>query len=232
MTAARQRRVALELVKPSWPRGETPRSKVGVGNGVRRPEGGRWVRRSEEPPVTRRDARHRAAATGVRASACKGTRLVEVPQTRRGTEEMTTTSIGVQELRTRIGEKAKAEPQHRFWGLYTHVWKLDVLREAYRLAKKNHGAPGVDGVTFEQVEAEGVETFARGPQPRAARKELRAAPLPASEHPEGGRQGQGPEDPGHPRSGGAGGGAPGPGAHLRGGLSTRLLRVPPGSVGA
>jgi RNA-directed DNA polymerase len=52
---------------------------------------------------------------------------------------MTTTSIGVQELRTRIGAKAKAEPQHRFWGLYTHVWKLDVLREAYRLAKENNG---------------------------------------------------------------------------------------------
>ncbi|HEX2688689.1 MAG TPA: group II intron reverse transcriptase/maturase [Kofleriaceae bacterium] len=70
---------------------------------------------------------------------------------------MTTTSIGVQELRTRIGAKAKAEPQHRFWGLYTHVWKLDVLREAYRLAKENDGAPGVDGVTFAQVEAEGAE---------------------------------------------------------------------------
>jgi len=70
---------------------------------------------------------------------------------------MTTTSVGVQELRTRIGEKAKAEPQHRFWGLYTHVWKLDVLREAYRLAKQNNGAPGVDGVTFERVEREGVE---------------------------------------------------------------------------
>ena len=70
---------------------------------------------------------------------------------------MTKTSIGVQELRTRIGVKAKAEPQHRFWGLYTHVWKLDVLREAYRLAKGNDGAPGVDGVTFAQVEAEGVE---------------------------------------------------------------------------
>lgn len=70
---------------------------------------------------------------------------------------MTTTSIGVQELRTRIGAKAKAEPQHRFWGLYTHVWKLDVLREAYRLAKENDGAPGVDGVTFTRIEAGGVE---------------------------------------------------------------------------
>ena len=70
---------------------------------------------------------------------------------------MTTVSIGVQELRMRIGEKAKADPKHRFWGLYTHVWKLDVLREAYQLAKSNHGAPGADGVTFARVEAEGVD---------------------------------------------------------------------------
>jgi RNA-directed DNA polymerase len=76
---------------------------------------------------------------------------------KRGTEGKIETSIGVQELRARIGEKAKAEPQHRFWGLYTHVWKLDVLREAYRLVKKNNGAPGVDGATFEQIEAAGVE---------------------------------------------------------------------------
>ena len=70
---------------------------------------------------------------------------------------MTKTSIGVQELRKRIGEKAKAEPHHRFWGLYTHVWKLDTLEEAYRLAKEKDGASGVDGVTFEQIEAEGHE---------------------------------------------------------------------------
>ena len=69
---------------------------------------------------------------------------------------MTKTSVGVQELRKRIGEKAKADAQHRFWGLYTHVWKLDVLGEAYRLAKRNNGAPGVDGVTFEQIDAQGL----------------------------------------------------------------------------
>ncbi len=57
---------------------------------------------------------------------------------------MITTSIGVQELRKRIGAKAKADPHHRFWGLYTHVWKLVVLREAYRLAKKNHGASALE----------------------------------------------------------------------------------------
>lgn len=72
---------------------------------------------------------------------------------------MTTTSIGLQDLRKRIGEKAKADPHHRFWGMHAHVWKEDVLREAYRLAKKNNGAPGVDGVTFKQIEAAGVEGF-------------------------------------------------------------------------
>jgi RNA-directed DNA polymerase len=84
---------------------------------------------------------------------------VETPQTKRGTGAMTKTSIEVQELRKRIGEKAKADPQHRFWGLYTHVWKLNVLGEAYRLAKKNNGAPGVDGETFEQIERNGLEQW-------------------------------------------------------------------------
>lgn len=72
---------------------------------------------------------------------------------------MTKTSIDLQELRKRIGEKAKAESRHRFWGLYIHVCKLDVLEAAYRLAKKNGGAPGSDGMTFDKIEAAGVENF-------------------------------------------------------------------------
>ena len=67
--------------------------------------------------------------------------------------------ISLQDLRRRIYRKAKAEPAWQFWGLYVHVCKLETLHEAYRLAKKNNGAPGVDGVTFEAIEAGGVETF-------------------------------------------------------------------------
>jgi RNA-directed DNA polymerase len=55
--------------------------------------------------------------------------------------------------------KAKAESSWRFWGLYGHVCKRETLQEAYRLAKANDGAPGIDGVTFAAVEAGGVETF-------------------------------------------------------------------------
>jgi RNA-directed DNA polymerase len=67
--------------------------------------------------------------------------------------------IELQDLRRRIYVKAKAEPSWRFWGLYVHVCKMETLREAYRLAKKNNGAPGIDGVTFEAIEAQGVEGF-------------------------------------------------------------------------
>src|SRR6202140_1189754 len=67
--------------------------------------------------------------------------------------------ISLQDLRRRIYRKAKAEAAWRFWGLYVHVCKLETLREAYRLAQQNDGAPGVDGVTFEAIEAEGLEAW-------------------------------------------------------------------------
>lgn len=68
-------------------------------------------------------------------------------------------SIGLQDLRRRIYIKAKAEKSWRFWGLYSHMCKLETLHEAYKLAKNNKGAPGIDGVTFEAIEAQGVERF-------------------------------------------------------------------------
>jgi RNA-directed DNA polymerase len=72
---------------------------------------------------------------------------------------MTKTSIELQDLRRRIYVKAKAEPSWRFWGLYVHICKLETLREAYETAKQNDGAPGIDGVTFEAIEARGAEAF-------------------------------------------------------------------------
>jgi len=72
---------------------------------------------------------------------------------------MTKASMGLQDLRRRIYVKAKAEGCWRFWGLYAHVCKMETLREAYKLAKRKDGAPGGDGVTFEAIEADGVEGF-------------------------------------------------------------------------
>ena len=72
---------------------------------------------------------------------------------------MTTAPMSLQDLQRRIYVKAKAEPAWRFWGLYVHVCKMETLRDAYRMAKANNGAPGIDGVTFEDIEASGVEPF-------------------------------------------------------------------------
>ena len=68
-------------------------------------------------------------------------------------------SSSLQDLRRRLYVKAKAESTWCFWGLYAHVCKRETLREAYRLAKRNNGAPGIDGVRFEAIEAEGAEGF-------------------------------------------------------------------------
>jgi len=67
--------------------------------------------------------------------------------------------VNLQDLRRRIYIKAKAEKNWRFWGLYIHVCKMETLRAAYDLAKKNNGAPGIDGVTFEAIEEGGGEAF-------------------------------------------------------------------------
>ncbi len=75
---------------------------------------------------------------------------------------MTNTSISLQELRREIYIKAKAEKHWRFWGLYCHIYKAEVLTEAYRLAKANDGAPGIDGKSFEDIEAAGLEGFLEG----------------------------------------------------------------------
>ena len=68
-------------------------------------------------------------------------------------------SGSLQDLRRRLYVKAKSESSWRFWGLYVHVCKRETLREAYRLAKRNNGSPGIDGVTFEAIEAEGLQEF-------------------------------------------------------------------------
>jgi RNA-directed DNA polymerase len=76
-----------------------------------------------------------------------------------GKGDMTKTPSSLQDLSKSLYDKAKAEPTKRFWGLYVHVCKMETLQEAYRMAKKNNGAPGIDGVTFEAIEESGAESF-------------------------------------------------------------------------
>ena len=68
----------------------------------------------------------------------------------------------VRSLQRKLYRKAKAEPAFRFYILHDKICRADVLLHAYGLARANAGAPGVDGVTFEQIEASGVGAWLAG----------------------------------------------------------------------
>jgi len=72
---------------------------------------------------------------------------------------MIKTPISLQDLRRRIYLKAKSETTHRFWGIFVHVTKMETLGEAYRLAKRNGGAAGIDNLSFADIESAGREEF-------------------------------------------------------------------------
>jgi len=72
---------------------------------------------------------------------------------------MTRAPSNLQDLRRRIYRKAKSDKSHRFWGLFVHITKVETLEEAYRAAKRNGGAPGIDGQKFEDVEQAGRADF-------------------------------------------------------------------------
>ncbi len=65
----------------------------------------------------------------------------------------------VETLRTSLQAKAKTEPAYRFYSLWDKVCREDVLHEAYRRCHANAGASGVDGETFDQIEAHGIERW-------------------------------------------------------------------------
>jgi RNA-directed DNA polymerase len=69
------------------------------------------------------------------------------------------TPEAIRTLQRKLYGKAKTEPGYRFYLLYDKVWRADILRHAYDLARANKGAPGVDGVTFAQIEAAGLEDW-------------------------------------------------------------------------
>jgi RNA-directed DNA polymerase len=69
------------------------------------------------------------------------------------------TPDSIRTLQRKLYEKAKTEPGFRFYILYDKVWRADILNHAYDLARANKGAPGVDGMTFDRIEASGLENW-------------------------------------------------------------------------
>src|ERR1041384_293431 len=66
------------------------------------------------------------------------------------------TLLKVRKLQAALHAKAKQAPSFRFYALYDKVYRADVLSEAYQQCRRNGGVAGVDGQTFEDIEAYGV----------------------------------------------------------------------------
>ncbi len=81
-------------------------------------------------------------------------------------------------LRFKLGEKAKQEPGFKFYTLYQHIHRMDVLRIAWEQVKRNKGCPGIDGVKFEHFDTEEeVEVFLLGIQKELKEQTYRPLPV-------------------------------------------------------
>jgi RNA-directed DNA polymerase len=80
-------------------------------------------------------------------------------------------------LQRKLYLKAKADPDYRFYLLYDKIHREDMLHHAYDLMRANDGAPGVDGVSFAMIEAQGREEWLSGIRKELQGKTYRPAPV-------------------------------------------------------
>lgn len=83
----------------------------------------------------------------------------------------------VRELQRKLYTAAKRNQKRRFHALYDRIWRGDVLREAWKRVRANHGAAGIDGETFTAIEAGGVDSFLDTIQQQLKEGKYRPSPV-------------------------------------------------------
>src|SRR5829696_2752558 len=142
------------------------------------------------------------------------------------------TPVKIRTLQRKLYCKAKAQPAFRFYGLYDKICRDDILRHAYGLARANAGAPGVDGMSFEQIEAQGLEAWLAGLREELVSKTYRPDPVRRVmiPKPDGGERASARHSH-HSGSGRANRRQTRAGADLRGRVRGQCLRLSPRSWG-
>ena len=65
----------------------------------------------------------------------------------------------IREWRAKLSAKAKQEKRYRFYSLYGQISHPETLQAAWQQVRANAGAPGVDGISFAQIEHQGLESW-------------------------------------------------------------------------
>ena len=83
----------------------------------------------------------------------------------------------LRKLQRKLYAKAKDEPEFRFYALYDKIFREDILYHAWKRVRHNSGAPGVDGVSLEEIEQRGVHNWLDDLQQKLKNKEYEASPV-------------------------------------------------------